>query len=478
MSETTCIRNAAWVAAWDQSGQRHVYAREIDVAFTDGAIVHVGPNYTGACDREIDGSRRFVMPGLVNIHAHPCTELATKGIREDHGVPEQYMTGLYERMLAFRLDTDGQRAGAEAAYAEALQCGITTLADLSGGIDGWLDLQARSGLRMYAAPAFASARWRMEQRHELLFDWDEKAGEAGFERAIALMEQAEAHECGRIKGIVFPAQIETVTPDLFRKAKAYADQTGRPITTHISQSVIEFNEIVQRHGVSPVQYGQSIGLLGPSTILGHCMFIDQHSSLRWHTRDDLRLLAESGTSVAHCPAPFARYGDKLEDIGAYAAAGVNVGMGTDVAPHNLLEEMRLAIILARVHRKHMDAANSTLLFNAATLAGAKALGRDDIGRLAPGAKADIVLVDLDNEDMRPLRDPIRTLIFTAVDRAIAEVFVDGRQVVENGKCTTLDRTDALQRLEAAQQRMISNVPQHDFMHRTAEEISPLTLPTA
>jgi cytosine/adenosine deaminase-related metal-dependent hydrolase len=478
MTETVCIRGAAWAAVWDAGRGGHVYARDVDVAFRDGAIVHVGPNYAGPCDREVGGRRRFVMPGLINLHAHPCTELASKGIREDHGVPEQYMTGLYERMLAFRVDADGQRAGQEAAYAEALQCGITTLADLSGGFDGWTDTQARSGLRVYAAPAFASARWRMERRHELLFDWDEKAGEAGFERAVALIEEAEGKAGDRVKGMVFPAQIETVTPGLFRKAKAYADQTGRLITTHISQSVVEFNEIVKRHGVSPVQFGHALGLLGPSTILGHCMFIDEHSAIRWHSRADLDLLAATGTSVAHCPAPFARYGERMEDIGRYAAHGVNVGMGTDVAPHNLLEEMRLAIILARGHRRHMDAADSTLLFNAATIAGAKALGRDDIGRLAPGAKADIVLVDLDCDDMRPLRDPIRTLIFTAVDRAVAEVFVDGRQVVADRKCITLDRTNALARLEAAQQRMVGNVPQFDFLHRTAEQIAPLTLPLA
>ena len=478
MSETVCIRAAAWAAVWDAGRGGHVYARDVDVAFRDGAIVHVGPAYRGPCDREIDGRRRFVMPGLINIHAHPCTELASKGIREDHGVPEQYMTGLYERMLAFRLDNDGMQAGQEAAYAEALQCGITTLADLSGGFDGWTDMQAKSGLRVYAAPAFASARWKMERRHELLFDWDEKGGEQAFDRAVALIEEAEGKAGDRIKGIVFPAQIETVTPELFRKAKAYADETGRPITTHISQSVVEFQEIVKRHGVSPVQFGHALGLLGPTTILGHCMFIDEHSAIRWHTAKDLDLLADTGTSVAHCPAPFARYGERMEDIGRYAERGVNVGMGTDVAPHNLIEEMRLAIILARGHRRHMDAASSTLLFNAGTIAGARALGRDDIGRLAVGAKADIVLVDLDCDDMRPLRDPIRTLIFTAADRAVAEVFVDGRQVVENGKCTTLDRSGALARLEAAQQRMVSNVPQLDFMHRSAEEIAPLTLPLA
>ena len=91
---TTVIRNAAWIAAWDGGGHR--YFRDGDVAFAGNRIVHVGGPYEGPADRSIDGSRRFVMPGLVNVHSHPHTEPAFKGVREDHGVPEMYDTGLYE----------------------------------------------------------------------------------------------------------------------------------------------------------------------------------------------------------------------------------------------------------------------------------------------------------------------------------------------------------------------------------------------
>ncbi|MCY3670662.1 MAG: N-ethylammeline chlorohydrolase, partial [Alphaproteobacteria bacterium] len=101
-SETIVIRNAAWIAAWDGSGHR--YQRDGDIAFAGDTIVQVGGRYEGAADRVIDGSRRFAMPGLVNLHAHPHTEPAYKGVREDHGVPEMYDTGLYERMCAFVLD--------------------------------------------------------------------------------------------------------------------------------------------------------------------------------------------------------------------------------------------------------------------------------------------------------------------------------------------------------------------------------------
>ncbi len=475
MPRTTKIENAAWAVLWDPAAGRQIYARDVDVVFADDVITHVGAGYDGAVDRIVDGRDRLVMPGLINLHSHPQTEPAYKGIREEHGVPEQYMTGLYERVQAFRLDEDGRRAGAELAYSDLLCSGVTTLVELSAPMEGWLDLLARSGLRAVVGPAFQSAHWRLENAWELCFDWDEAAGKRGLETASRLIEAAERHPSGRLSGIVFPAQIETCSEELFREAFDLAETGGRPFTTHISQSVVEFNEIVRRHGKTPVQFAHDLAILSPRTILGHCLFIDSHSSLRWHGRRDLSLLAESGATVAHCPSPFARYGDKLEDVGAYLRAGVAMGLGTDVAPHNLLEEMRLALILSHVASKDVHASTTGDLFHMATVGGARALGRDDLGRLAVGCKADIVLVDLAHPAMRPVRDPLKSLIYHAADRAVVEVYVDGRRVVADGKALELDAQDAAGRLEAAQARMIELVPELDYARRTAEEIAPLSL---
>ena len=478
MSTTVCIRNASWVAAWDEETGKHVYRRDCDVVFTDSTIDFVGKSYDGTADETVDGEGLFAMPGLINIHSHPHHETAYKGIREEHGVPEMYMTGLYERSLAFKLDADGRRACAELSYADLLLSGVTSLADLSSDFGGWLELMAKSGLRGFVAPGYASASWYLDSAHVLQFKWDEEAGRRGFDDAIRLMEAAEQHPSGRLSGVVFPAQIETCSEELLRDSVAFARETGRPCTTHLSQSVIEFNEIVRRHGVTPVQYAEQIGLLGPSTTLGHCIFVDTHSSLRWHTAKDISILAETGTSVAHCPSPFARYGDALEDVGGYLDAGINLGMGTDVAPHNLIEEMRLALILSHVATKNIHASSAGDLFNMATVGGAKALLRDDLGKLAPGAKADIVLVDLTEPSMMPVRDPIKSLIYHAADRAVRDVYVDGQKVVAEGKTLTLDRADAAGRLAEAQAKMVRDVPNHDYAGRSAADIAPLSLPLA
>ncbi len=108
--------------------------------------------------------------------------------------------------------------------------------------------------------------------------------------------------------------------------------------------------------------------------------------------------------------------------------------------------------------------------------GASALLREDLGRIAPEAKADLVLVDLDCPAMVPSRDPLRSFIYHAADRAVCDVFVDGRQVVAGGQVLTLDQSAAVGRLRAAQQRMEALAPSRDYRRRTAAEITPLSLP--
>ena len=476
MPKTTRIRNAAWIVAWDSTTASHGYLNGGDLVCFGDTITFVGNDHRGDVDETIDGRDLMVMPGLIDIHSHPSTEPFFRGVREEHGLPSMYMSGLYERSFVFRPDEAGRKAAKEVAYCEMLLTGITTVADLSGNDPGWIDLAARSGLRVFLAPGYASARWYLENDWDLRYSWDEINGRRGFDDALALIDQAILHPSGRLSGIVCPSQIDTCTQDLLHDSWQAANERNLPLTTHCAQSVNEFQEMVRRHGKTPVQWAKQIGILGPRTILGHAIFIDEHSWLHWHSREDLGLLADSGASVAHCPSPFARYGHGMEDFGRYRRAGVNIGIGTDVAPHNLIEEMRLAAIVARILAEDIRTTTTAEVFRAATAGGAAALGRNDIGRLAPGAKADFVLVDLKNPFMMPARDPLRSLIYTAADRAIRDVYIAGEQVVRNGKVLTLDHASALEALTEAQQRMLSGARQRDYKGRTADEVIPLSLP--
>jgi cytosine/adenosine deaminase-related metal-dependent hydrolase len=474
---TTLIKNADWVVAWDETAGRHVYRRGIDIAFADDRIVFVGRDYPAPADHVVDGADRLVLPGLIDIHSHPEHEPLYRGVREEHGLRNMHMTGLYERSQAFSApDDEARAASAEFAYCELLSSGVTTLVDISPPWDGWIELFAASGMRGFLAPGYASARWYLDNDRELKFAWDEARGRDGFAAALSLIDRAAKHACGRLSGVVSPMQIDTCTPELLRNSHDAARDRGLAFTVHVAQSVIELQEILRRHGKTPVQWAHEIGILGPETILGHALFLDTHSWIRWWTRTDLGFIANSGAAVAHCPTPFARYGQIMENFGDYLRAGVTMGLGTDTAPHNLVEEMRKAAILARIAARDIEIVTTADLLHAATVGGATALLRDDLGRVAPGKKADLVLVDLTQPQMVPARDPLRSFIYHAADRAVRDVFVDGRQVVAGGKVMTLDQAAAGRRLVEAQSRMLEAAPRRDYRGRAAEEIAPLSLP--
>ncbi|MBX9702004.1 MAG: amidohydrolase family protein [Acetobacteraceae bacterium] len=468
----TVIRNADVVLAWDASAKQHVYVTGADLAFEEGRVLHVGRGYAGPAEQEVSGAGLMVMPGLVNVHSHPSSEPMNKGFTDEVGSPGFYNSSLYEYLPIFRPDPGAVHACVKVAISELLLSGVTTLADLSMAHPGWLDLLAESGMRVCIAPMFRSARWYTKNGHVVDYAWDEAAGVKAMAEAFTLIERAEQHPSGRLFGMAVPAQIDTCTPELLRDSRDEARRRGVSWQIHAAQSVSEFHEITRRHGHTPIGWLHAQGLLDERAIIGHGIFLDHHPTTPWHTKQDLAILAETGTTVAHCPTVFARRGITMRTFGQYKRAGVNMGIGTDTYPHNMLDEIRLAAYLARTQAVDPRSLTTTELFEAATTGGARALGRDDIGRLAPGCRADFVLVDVTHPMMRPTRDPVRSLIYAAGDRAVKAVFVDGHKVVEDGEVLTMDYRAAAAELHEAQQRAALKVPEYDWAHRSADVMSP------
>ncbi|MEQ9815293.1 MAG: amidohydrolase family protein [Azospirillaceae bacterium] len=477
MTTTTVIRNIDWAVVWDSIHGRQAYARDVDLAFTGDRIVHVGRRFAGKADRELDGTRCVVMPGLIDIHAHPTLEPIHRGLTEDVGSDKLYGSSLYEFNTAFRPDVEGMASAMDVAIAEALSSGVTTLVDISAGVqDEATGRMVDSGIRTVVAPGFRCARWRSKDGHTVDYDWDLAAGRKTYEAALEGIARWSAHPSGRVSGMLAPMQIDTVSPDILKESHAVAVAEGIPWQIHAGQSVWEFQEITRRTGLTPVQWLADLGALDPTTIVGHAIFLDHHKTSNWPTRSDLGLLAEAGASVGHCPTIFGRRGFTLQHFGAYVEAGVNVAIGTDSYPHNILEEARHAAVYGRIAAGWVHALRTADIFAALTVNGARALGRDDLGRLAAGCQADIVIVDAGHPMMRPLRDPLKSLIFSAADRAVRDVFVAGEAVLAGGHPKRIDVERSAGELEQAQRRAIARTPDHDRLGRTAEELVPLVLP--
>ena len=472
----TLIRNADWIVAWNEATGRHDYLTGADLAFDGDRIVFVGRGYRGTAEREIDGRGRMALPGFVNIHSHPASEPFNKGLMEERGSLRLGMSSLYEFMLLVRPDDEAKRAAMLFAIGELLKSGVTTFTDYSMARAGWLEDLAGTGIRACVAPSYRSARWFTPNGHRVEYEWNEAAGRDAMAAALEVVDAAKRHNSGRLFGMLAPAQIDTCTEELLHASVEAAKARNVPVQIHASQSVVEFREMVARHGKTPIQWLHDIGFLYEGAIVAHCIFVDEHSWIRWPMRGDLERMASSKASVAHCPNVFVRRGILLENFGKYRKLGINIGLGTDTFPHNFVEEMRWATALCKVAATNVEATDLAEVFHAATVGGAKALLRNDIGRLAPGCKADLSLVDLRHPSLQPLYDPLKSLIFSGLERAITDVFVDGRQVVRDGVVTTIDMQAAAEAMNRGQRDALSRAPAGDHAHRPTEVIFPPTLP--
>jgi len=469
----TVIRGADWIVAWDSEKQQHCYIKDADLAFRDNTLVYIGPAYTGEADTVIDGHNRMVIPGLINIHSHLSGGNIDKGIFDEEGAKALYGHALYTHSPLLRTEDRDIPAAAVSSLSELMMSGVTTTVDISGAYPEWLDLMGESGMRVVLGAGFRQARWVNAGDRRVEYEWDEQAGWDGLERALEIAESAAAHPSGRLSGLIIPSQADTCTGQLIQAAYREAEQRDLPFQIHAAQSMVEFYEILRRHGTSPVQWLESLGVLSERTILGHCIYLDQHSWSPLRTADDLPLLARRGVTVAHCPTVFGRTGMTMESAGLYIRKGVHLGIGTDSFPYNMLEELRHAAVYSRIISRNVYDIRTEELFNAATIGGARALGRQDIGRLAPGARADFVVVDTSHPQMRPLHEPLRNLIYVAAERAVRDVYIDGRQVVKEGRVCSMDYPSAHAEEEGAQKRAVSRVPELDGRSRSIAEIAPL-----
>jgi cytosine/adenosine deaminase-related metal-dependent hydrolase len=445
---TRTLIQGGWVVGF-QNGH-HAMLRDGVVVYEDDRILHVGRSFEGTVDHVIDARGELVAPGFVNIHALANIDIQTlvldtgeEGLAssaayacEGSGTPE-----LVEAQL---------RTSAHFSLLQLLKGGSTTAVTITtmapsrfetphDEAPALVDAAAELGMRLYVSHPFRNGK-RFWQDGVARYYWDQEAGRAGLAHAQDIVRCYEGAYDGRIRTMLFPYQFDACTPELLAAAKAAADELGVPIHLHVAQTLGEFHASLARYGQTPVQLLASIGFLDARTILTHLLYTTLHEASGFPRDDesDLRLVADAGATVAHCPVVYARRDRILGSFARYAAAGINIGLGTDTFPQDMLEEMRWAALGCKWSDRNAGSGTARDVFNAATLGGARALGRDDLGRLAPGAKADIVVVDLHTLHAGPSDDPIKTLVYACHGGDIRTVIVDGRTVVEGGRAPGVD----------------------------------------
>ncbi|MFD8009242.1 chlorohydrolase family protein [Streptomyces sp. NPDC058955] len=478
---------ASHVIGYDPEADDHVLIRDGQVVYEGTRIVHVGHGHDPAeCDEVIDAGQALVGPGFVDLDALADIDHALLDTwhADDRGL--QWSREYAEGGPRAVFDAEDRAFIRAYALTQLIRNGITTAMPIaaethSDWAETYEDLAAvaagaaRFGLRMYLGPSYRAGVPVVtpEGGHDMW--WQERRGEEGLADAIRFVRDFDGAHDGLIRGALLPCRIETLTPDLMRATARAAEELDCPVRLHCLQGTGELKRLADRHRTTPLGLLKETGLLGRRLLVPHAIYIGGHSDVDAPYAGELDELA-SIAGIVHCPHTMVRYGAALEDFDRYRAAGVTIAMGTDSFPPDMIRTMDYGTNLSKLTTGRLEAGSAADYYRAATLGGARALGRDDLGRLAPGALADLVVVRLDGPRTGPVDDPVRTLLMNTSGADVDTVVVNGRTVLRAGAVPGLDETAWRTRAQEVFDRMKAAYATRDYRHRTTGELFPGSFP--
>jgi 8-oxoguanine deaminase len=437
---TLLVRNAEVLVTMD-AARREIAGGGLFAR--DGVIEAVGPTETmpAQADTVVDARGQVVLPGLVNTHHHFYQTL-TRVLR-----PAQdaelfgWLRTLYP--VWARLTPEMVAVATQLALAELMLSGCTTTSDhlylFPNGcrLDDSVQAAADIGLRFHAARGAMSVGTSAGGLPPDSVVEREDAILADTERLITRWHDPARFAMQRI--VVAPCSPFSVSQGLMRDAALLARRHGVHLHTHLAENDHDIAYTREKFGCTPAEYAEELGWLGPDVWHAHCVKLDAAG---------IAAFARSGTGVAHCPGSNMRLGSGIAPVRAMRDAGVPVALAVDGSASNdsshLLGEARLGLLLQRVGFG-ATAMGAREMLEIATLGGARVLGRDDIGALAPGMAADCVSIALDEVALAGARhDPVAALLFCQSPN-VATSIVHGRVLVQGGRPTALDLPPLIER---------------------------------
>jgi 5-methylthioadenosine/S-adenosylhomocysteine deaminase len=404
----------------------------------DGTVVWSGPlseaPNTEATVHQVNG---LLMPGMVNIHCHTPMVLL-RGAGEGLPVDRWLHEVMWPREA--KLTPGDVRAGMRAGAIELLGNGITTTVEMYFHGQAVAEGASETGLRTVVTAPIIEDPGLSAFGH-----WQDQVDEM-----LAMHERWSSHALVEVG--LGPHAAWSVSQECLSRLAEVAKDTGMLVHIHVAEQEWEDAAVREKTGMSAPAYLESLGLLDGRSLAAHGV---------WLTDEDVAVFAKNGVSVAHCPCSNSKHASGIARVEEMEQAGIKIGIATDgPASHHrldLFEEMRTAIRLARI--RHQDAQRfPTMRALWMTTAGAGiAIGRPDLGRLTPGAKADMVaLADvgsfhpvIEEED-----DPVSRVVWSGSPSAVRSVWVAGQRVVEDGTVTTVDIPEAIRELDERAARLI------------------------
>jgi 5-methylthioadenosine/S-adenosylhomocysteine deaminase len=387
----------------------------------------------------IDAEGGLVLPGFVQAHVHLCQTLF-RGLAADLDVIDWLRTRVWPLEQAH--DASSLSASAALGVAELLLGGTTTVLSMetTRHTDAVLQVAADLGIRARVGPALMD---RVEPGTEM--EGSETA--AVMESVSALVDEWEGACDGRLGVAVSPRGPRNATPELWAAAVALAGSRGLVIHTHVDENRAQARRMARQPGGRDVCALDAWGALGPRTVMAHCV---------WLSDAELALVRSRGAHVCHCPSANLKLASGVAPIPSYREMGINVALGADGAACNdnlsAFTEMRLAALIHKP-RYGPTAMPAGEVLDMATMGGARALGlADEIGSIAVGKRADLVVVDRRGLHGRPAAGstPSAAIVYALGAGDVSDVVVDGRVVVRDGRLTTA--SEAVIAADAERQR--------------------------
>lgn len=396
---------------------------ELDAAAADAVVV--------------DATGHAVLPGLHNTHLHSGLLRGTAESKSLWDWLRDYVDPAHKALTPEIAET-----ASLLCYTESLAAGTTSVMDMWRHMEGSAHAAEQVGIRATLVPYVADLPG---------YDYFET-----LETNRRLLEKYRTFADGRVRSWVGLEHLFYCSAEAFRAAAALADEFDTGLHTHSSETTWEVEESLRQFGRRPIEEFHHRGILGPRTVVAHCVWLDDH---------EIDLLAQTGTSVAHCPCSNMKLSSGPARVIDMRAKGIAVGLGSDGEKENnnldLLEEMKFASLLQKVSTLDPTTGDPWDILTMATLEGARALGLDgETGSLEAGKKADLVTVDLRKLHTTPLLhgadfNAVAHLVFSSAAADVDQVYVDGRLLVDGGRVLSVDTERVRVRAQSAAEELFA-----------------------
>ncbi len=382
-------------------------------------------------DEVIDGRHKAFMPGLVNTHGHAAMAFL-RGYADDLALK----VWLEEKMwpIEGKFNNQDVRWGTLLSIMEMLKSGTTSFVDMYDHMDEVALAVEQSGIRACLTRGMIGFPVEMQEK---------KLAEA-----TSFAKEWNGRAEGRITTMMSPHSAYTCPPDFIEKIVQTAHDLDLPIHTHMSETLQEVEQNVRDYGKRPVAHLRDLGVFSRPCLVAHGVHLND---------EEIKILKAHDVRVSHNPGSNLKLASGIARVVDLSSAGVLVSLGTDSSASNnnldMFEEIRLAALIHKGVSGDPTAVKAFDALKMGTLDGARSIWLQDIGKLAAGMKADLISIDIDQPHFYPRTDYVSHLVYAASGQDVRDVWVNGRQIVKDRECLTLDEEKIVFEFEQSFQRL-------------------------